>query len=1183
MGRAYSATITNCYNTGTVNGSSYVGGVVGYASTANITNCYNTGNVTSTATSYSDVGGVVGSVSTSSSGTTTITNCYYGGNCSNIGGINGADEPGQAEYDSNLAVNPKDLSWYTDSTNWNEDYPWDFKNIWQINASLNDGYPAFLYQEVPIDWWTNEGNYSIEWFNNPDTTTYGDGSETNPYIIDSAEDLAGLSWLVYTRGQEDNPLVEGTDYTIKDTSTFYVFDNKHFIQSENIDLSAHVWQPIGIYYDRSGTQTQHYFSGNYDGGGHTVSGINTPAGDTDAYSYQGLFGYVHKSYYDPERFIENLGITDSNIQGYNYVGGVVGCLSGTGVFNSYNSASVSASGNLVGGIAGWARPASVPIEKSYNTGSISGVNYVGGITGEFNDMDSGYMSAVFNRGSVTGTNYVGGISGGTAILYEAYNTGTVSGSDYVGGILSGSRYNGSDFSGAGGGSTSIIVAFNIGQVISSGTNVDPIIVSVGGSVSQTYYGGSSLSEVAGANGTYIADLDTQAKTLTFLRDTLGLDFATKWQMDTENVNEGYPIFRFDSDTWIGTGNYSATLLGSGTTAQDPYQIWNAADLAAIAYALQSGEFNGETLTPVVDASMNGANIYFSDFYFEQKADIDLSAHYWEPIGSMLGAMTGGSMTGFGGQYDGGNFEISGLRSLRGYNFQAGEGVSSSLFGLLVGDSTSSEKTAQIKNVHLTDADFSVQMYSGAIAGVSINARIENCSVAGKCSTVSGSGAGSGGMVGMAMMSEIDNCINYCEQTVLMDSSSSYGGIVGMSQMSTISNCANFGLIDGGSSEMAAPAGIVGSLAASQITSSSNFGPVNGYMAAGVAMMVSGNCSITGCNNYGTITGDRLSSGIVGSVMSGTMSITDCANFGTLNASTFLAGIIGMIGNSGTYDITISNCVADFATQSSSTPYLSGIYATVVGSGYDSIQMTIDKCSVNLKINALSASSYNVFTDMSQQSDIYSITTTNSYGTVSVNGAIEARALTDDTSAMEGNFIYLTGLNGGRPLPIKTDGSYFFHQHTFGTTTGILDQINEVFYPNLAAQPLTFNTTYRDTTAAPPLNEDMWQQVSLGLVDGKTYSIDMTIDGTSVSRTATASYVDLAAAPNSAISLGGEYLSIDLDSSDGRNDYTLHIVENAILAEDFSYIYTPGQMVLMGYAEVGAPSVPVVITAIREVA
>ncbi|MGN0582621.1 MAG: GLUG motif-containing protein, partial [Oscillospiraceae bacterium] len=73
------ATITNCYNTGTVSGNSEVGGVCGnnYAEsngTATITNCYNTGTVSGN----SNVGGVCGAnVAVFTGGTAEITNCYY--------------------------------------------------------------------------------------------------------------------------------------------------------------------------------------------------------------------------------------------------------------------------------------------------------------------------------------------------------------------------------------------------------------------------------------------------------------------------------------------------------------------------------------------------------------------------------------------------------------------------------------------------------------------------------------------------------------------------------------------------------------------------------------------------------------------------------------------------------------------------------------------------------------------------------------------------------------------------------------------------------------------------------------------------------------------------------------------------------------------------------------------------
>ena len=88
------ATITNCYNTGSVNGNSETGGIVGYVSgTATITNCYNTGSVSGS----SGAGGIVGEA-----GTVTITNCYNTGSVSgdSVGGI-----VGEVNYDRATITN----------------------------------------------------------------------------------------------------------------------------------------------------------------------------------------------------------------------------------------------------------------------------------------------------------------------------------------------------------------------------------------------------------------------------------------------------------------------------------------------------------------------------------------------------------------------------------------------------------------------------------------------------------------------------------------------------------------------------------------------------------------------------------------------------------------------------------------------------------------------------------------------------------------------------------------------------------------------------------------------------------------------------------------------------------------------------------------------------------------------
>ena len=93
-------TITNCYNTGTVSGSNQVGGVCGYYYGGTIENCYNTGAVSG----KSYVGGVCGlnDAYDLSNGTVTITNCYNTGAVSGtgpyVGGVCGLNDVFNSYY-----------------------------------------------------------------------------------------------------------------------------------------------------------------------------------------------------------------------------------------------------------------------------------------------------------------------------------------------------------------------------------------------------------------------------------------------------------------------------------------------------------------------------------------------------------------------------------------------------------------------------------------------------------------------------------------------------------------------------------------------------------------------------------------------------------------------------------------------------------------------------------------------------------------------------------------------------------------------------------------------------------------------------------------------------------------------------------------------------------------------------
>ena len=92
------ATITQCYNTGAVSGSQYIGGVAGQNDGATVMNCYNTATVTGS----SNVGGLVGKNYEGSSKKPTlgtVKNCYNRGTVTgdNSGGVVGLNKINNSE------------------------------------------------------------------------------------------------------------------------------------------------------------------------------------------------------------------------------------------------------------------------------------------------------------------------------------------------------------------------------------------------------------------------------------------------------------------------------------------------------------------------------------------------------------------------------------------------------------------------------------------------------------------------------------------------------------------------------------------------------------------------------------------------------------------------------------------------------------------------------------------------------------------------------------------------------------------------------------------------------------------------------------------------------------------------------------------------------------------------------
>ena len=151
---------------------------------------------------------------------------------------------------------------------------------------------------------------------------------------------------------------------------------------KNIDLTGKDWTPIGTDYDNS-------YTGTFDGGGHTITGLTFTTND----EYAGLFGYLNRAGTVKNVVMEGVQITSNQIYGGS-IGGVAGYSWGT-------------------------------IENCSVSGSVSGTVYVGGVVGV---QIGGSITGCSSSATVKGTVDVGGVAGQTnssATLTACYATGNV--------------------------------------------------------------------------------------------------------------------------------------------------------------------------------------------------------------------------------------------------------------------------------------------------------------------------------------------------------------------------------------------------------------------------------------------------------------------------------------------------------------------------------------------------------------------------------------------------------------------------------------------------------------------------------------------------------------------------------------------------------------------------------------
>ena len=273
-----------------------------------------------------------------------------------------------------------------------------------ITCAFTNG-KVFVYKMKKNAEWKAGEEYtytvSLAAAEDPGYTIEGDGS----YTVTTADGLKNVAKLVNEEGKTDINITLDTDLTLTGE-----------------------WTPIGIDYN-------HQYTGTFDGGGHTITGLAVTGSD----QYAGLFGRIGSG-----GTVKNVTLKDVKIES-NHSSGNVGGVAGWSYGNiEYCSVSGSVSSNsTAGGVVGYQSDGA--ITGCNSSATVKGMVRAGGVAGATNSGAS--LTGCYATGSVSVENnttsaaYAGGVvgsNGASSTLTACYATGSVTGSGsgtiYTGGV-----------------------------------------------------------------------------------------------------------------------------------------------------------------------------------------------------------------------------------------------------------------------------------------------------------------------------------------------------------------------------------------------------------------------------------------------------------------------------------------------------------------------------------------------------------------------------------------------------------------------------------------------------------------------------------------------------------------------------------------------------------------------------
>ena len=980
------AAISNSYATGSVSGAGdFVGGLVGN-DWGPISNSYATGNVSGP--------GYIGGLSGGLYGGNTISNSYATGNVNgnpiSIGTIIGTLNSGTLTNVLSILISGNPVTWtgggdgvtWTDSANWGGTLPTLFDTAVIGAASINIPINVMAYN-------VTAGTGSALNFTGTRVSSLAIGTPGTITLGASANDVT----LTYnTSGKLNLPSastlsVNGASYnvinnlgTATDNSTTGIYTlqgmafsgdtsmlSQNYVLGLDINASATSGWNSGAGFTPIGNGfTATPFTGNFDGLGHTISGLTI---NTSISGGVGLFGSSHSA-------IRNVGLIGANVHGSNSVGALAGRNYGQ-ISNSYaSSGSVSASANWVGGLVGYNNPGGTintsyaanvsvsggnagglvggnngaTISNSYATGSVSASgNAVGGLVGD--NVYNGTISNSYATGNVTGTSSyrVGGLVGynNGARISNSYATGNVHGGSSVGGLvgdnngaISNSYASTGSVTGTGavGGlvgkndtTGTISNTYATGNVTGTGYYVGGLVGVNYGTISSSYatgnvHGATAVGGLVGRNGGTISSSYVSSGSVSVSGSQVGglvgnnNGTITNSYYDVTNVtlNGGHEVtldgLYNDGGTgqfhdWISNsltplviGNYSTYLLPASGNSYTVNGVQGMKDL--LAFAGNTGYTF--TLGGSIDlASAPGLNIpYFAGTVFDG--------------GSGSGFTITGLTLNLPNEYLGLFGKVASGSTIQNVAMLGGSVSGANRVGGLVG-----ANYGTVSNSYTT-GNVSGGSYAGGLVGQNdgtISSSYATGNVTGTVITI-------GGLVGRNS-GTISN--SYATGNVSGGGSGAIGGLVGYNTGAISNSYASTGTVTGsGSSDIG---GLVGYNTSGTISNTYATGNVNGSSYVG---------GLVGYNrNNGTIsnsyaTGNVHGMGTVSGGLAGkndtTGTISNTYATGNVNGVTTVGGLVG--NNSG----TISNSYANTGTVSGTTN--SGILVGAGSGGLTNVVSTV---------------------------------------------------------------------------------------------------------------------------------------------------------------------------------------------------------------------------------------------------